>query len=98
MDGTIIFTVTWLSCGCRLSRKQVMVWWYLAQPDTVWASKSGLYYNFDIGEARDDDGLELVMSIERWLLYVTLYLIEIYISSRQDQSLFLRFKTNHNPN
>ena len=35
----------------------------LAQPDTVWASKSGLYYNFDIGEARDDDGLELVMSI-----------------------------------
>jgi len=35
----------------------------LAQPDTVWASKSGLYYNFDIGEAADDDSLELVMSI-----------------------------------
>ena len=35
----------------------------LSQPDTVWASKSGLFYNFDIGEAADDDGLELVMSI-----------------------------------
>lgn len=35
----------------------------LSQPDTVWASKSGLYYNFDIGTAKDDDALELVMSI-----------------------------------
>ena len=35
----------------------------LSQPDTVWASKSGLYYNFDIGEAADNDSLELVMSI-----------------------------------
>ncbi len=35
----------------------------LSQPDTVWASKSGLFYNFDIGTAQDDDGLELVMSI-----------------------------------
>ena len=35
----------------------------LSQPDTVWASKSGLYYNFDIGDAADDDSLELVMSI-----------------------------------
>jgi hypothetical protein len=36
----------------------------LAQPDTVWASKSGLYYNFDIGECRrSNDAIELVMSI-----------------------------------
>jgi len=35
----------------------------LSQPDTVWASKSGLYYNFDIGEANPDDSIELVMSI-----------------------------------
>ena len=35
----------------------------LSQPDTVWASKSGLYYNFDIGTAADNDSLELVMSI-----------------------------------
>lgn len=35
----------------------------LAQPDTVWASKSGLYYNFDIGDAADDDSIELVMSV-----------------------------------
>ena len=35
----------------------------LSQPDTVWASKSGLYYNFDIGDASDDDSLELIMSI-----------------------------------
>jgi len=34
-----------------------------SQPDTVWASKSGLYYNFDIGTARDNDSIELVMSI-----------------------------------
>jgi hypothetical protein len=35
----------------------------LSQPDTVWASKSGLYYNFDIGTALDNDSIELVMSI-----------------------------------
>ena len=35
----------------------------LSQPDTVWASKSGLYYNFDIGDAEDNDSIELVMSI-----------------------------------
>ena len=35
----------------------------LSQPDTVWASKSGLYYNFDIGTAADDDSIELIMSI-----------------------------------
>lgn len=35
----------------------------LSQPDTVWASKSGLYYNFDIGSAEDNDSIELVMSI-----------------------------------
>jgi len=34
-----------------------------SQPDTVWASKSGLYYNFDIGTALDNDSIELVMSI-----------------------------------
>lgn len=35
----------------------------ISQPDTVWASKSGLYYNFDIGTALDDESIELVMSI-----------------------------------
>jgi len=35
----------------------------LSQPDTVWASKSGLFYNFDIGDGSDDDSLEIVMSI-----------------------------------
>ena len=34
-----------------------------SQPDTVWASKSGLYYNFDLGSAFADDSIELVMSI-----------------------------------
>lgn len=34
-----------------------------SQPDTVWASKSGLYYNFDLGDALADDSIELVMSI-----------------------------------
>ena len=35
----------------------------LSQPDTVWASKTDLYYNFDIGTAADNDSIELVMSI-----------------------------------
>lgn len=35
----------------------------ISQPDTIWASKSGLYYNFDIGTAQDNDSIELVMSI-----------------------------------
>ena len=34
-----------------------------SQPDTVWASKSGQYYNFDIGDAADNDSIELIMSI-----------------------------------
>ena len=34
-----------------------------SQPDTIWASKSGLYYNFDLGDAEADDSIELVMSI-----------------------------------
>ena len=34
-----------------------------SQPDTVWASKSGLFYNFDLGDALADDSIELVMSI-----------------------------------
>tara|TARA_R100001460_G_scaffold458_2_gene2142 strand:- start:8309 stop:10588 length:2280 start_codon:yes stop_codon:yes gene_type:complete len=34
-----------------------------SQPDTIWASKSGLYYNFDIGEALDDESIELILSI-----------------------------------
>ena len=33
------------------------------QPDTVWASKTGLFYNFDLGEGFDSEGIELNMSI-----------------------------------
>lgn len=33
------------------------------QPDTVWASKTGQYYNFDLGDGLDNDGIELIMSI-----------------------------------
>ena len=31
----------------------------ISQPDTIWASKSGLYYYFDIGTAQDNDSIEL---------------------------------------
>ena len=35
----------------------------LGQPDGIWASRSGLYYNFDVGNAEDDDALDLIASI-----------------------------------
>lgn len=30
------------------------------EPDTIWMSKSGRYFNFDIGDAADDDAINLV--------------------------------------
>ena len=35
----------------------------LAQPDSVWMSKSALYYNFDVGEAKDNDSIQLTAAI-----------------------------------
>ena len=35
----------------------------IAQPDGIWASKSGEYFNFDIGDAEDNDALDLTASI-----------------------------------
>lgn len=35
----------------------------LAQPDSVWMSKSAQYYNFDVGEAKDNDSIQLTASI-----------------------------------
>jgi len=35
----------------------------LAQPDGIWASKSADYFNFDIGNAEDDDALDITASI-----------------------------------
>ena len=35
----------------------------VAEPDSIWASKSGLYYNFDLGTAADDDSIQLIASI-----------------------------------
>mgnify|MGYP000849492536 CR=1 FL=1 len=32
----------------------------VAQPDTIWMSKSGRYYNFDVGTAADDDSINIV--------------------------------------
>jgi hypothetical protein len=32
----------------------------IAQPDAIWMSKSGLFYNFDIGQAADDDSINIV--------------------------------------
>lgn len=32
----------------------------IAQPDSIWMSKSGSFYNFDTGEAADDDAINLV--------------------------------------
>lgn len=35
----------------------------LAQPDGIWASKSADYFNFDVGDAEDDDALDITASI-----------------------------------
>jgi len=35
----------------------------LAQPDGIWASKSANYFNFDVGNAEDDDAIDLTASI-----------------------------------
>ena len=35
----------------------------LAQPDGIWGSKSGLFFNFDIGDAEDDDALDLTANV-----------------------------------
>ena len=35
----------------------------LSQPDQIWASKSGQYFNFDIGTAKDSDSLDLTSNV-----------------------------------
>lgn len=35
----------------------------LAQPDSIWLSKSALYYNFDVGTAKDNESIHLTASI-----------------------------------
>ncbi len=35
----------------------------LAQPDGIWGSKSGLYFNFDVGDAEDNDALDLTANV-----------------------------------
>ena len=35
----------------------------LAQPDGIWGSKSGLFFNFDIGDAQDNDALDLTANV-----------------------------------
>ena len=35
----------------------------LAQPDGIWGSKSGQYYNFDVGDASDNDSIDLTANV-----------------------------------
>jgi len=35
----------------------------LAQPDGIWGSKSGLFFNFDIADAQDNDALDLTANV-----------------------------------
>jgi hypothetical protein len=35
----------------------------LAQPDGIWGSKSGQYFNFDIGDAEDDDAIDITANV-----------------------------------
>ena len=34
-----------------------------SQPDGLWASKTGYYFNFDVGEAEDDDAIDIDASV-----------------------------------
>ena len=35
----------------------------LAQPDGIWGSKSGQFFNFDVGDAEDNDALDLTANV-----------------------------------
>jgi len=35
----------------------------LAQPDGIWGSKSGQYFNFDIGDAEDNDAIDITANV-----------------------------------
>ena len=35
----------------------------LSQPDGIWGSKSGQFFNFDVGEAEDNDALDLTANV-----------------------------------
>ena len=35
----------------------------LAQPDGIWGSKSGLFFNFDVGDGEDNDALDLTANV-----------------------------------
>jgi len=35
----------------------------LSQPDSMWFSKSGQYYNFDVGTAKDDEAIHVTASV-----------------------------------
>ena len=35
----------------------------LGQPDGIWASKSGQYFNFDIGDGEDNDSIDITTSV-----------------------------------
>lgn len=68
-----------------------------AQPDTVWGSKSGAYFNFDLGKANDGDSIELDSStgvtnqirhlVSNRDLQVFASQSEFYVPSFQDQPI-----------
>ena len=35
----------------------------LGQPDSIWASKSGDFFNFDVGDAEDNDAIDITTSV-----------------------------------
>lgn len=68
-----------------------------AQPDTIWGSKSGEYFNFDLGKANDGDSIELDAStgvtnqirhlVSNRDLQVFASQSEFYVPSFQDQPI-----------
>jgi hypothetical protein len=45
-----------------------------SQPDGLWASRTGYYYNFDLGKAEDDDAIDMMQALVLLTRYVILCL------------------------
>ena len=72
-DGNIVVTHDWAEQSysayygypAAITFHQNRLWFggTLGQPDSIWASKSGDYFNFDVGDAEDNDAIDITTSV-----------------------------------
>jgi hypothetical protein len=72
-DGNIVVTHDWAEQSysayygypAAITFHQNRLWFggTLGQPDSIWASKSGDFFNFDIGDAEDNDAIDITTSV-----------------------------------